>query len=190
MPRRLIKLVIFPGTPCHACTHPRSSHSELTLHASCKVAGCTCKCFDPICGCGHLLCEHEWGGQSDPWQCALCACQRFGADMAGEVAHQSPIAPTVPPSRPKVAVTAKAEVHERKMPSGAVYRWGRRDLALYDCHKRGCHDPAGYWMTRAWRSPSGKLQLAKLAACGPHFRQWCDKVMPLEQARLFDQDAN
>lgn len=78
---RLPKLVILPGTPCYACTHVKTSHSPHFVHAPCKVPGCGCFVFDPICGCGHLLCQHEWGTPPHPWACATCDCRSFGASM-------------------------------------------------------------------------------------------------------------
>lgn len=76
------KLVVLPGTPCYVCSHPRSSHSVLVLQAPCRVGGCGCPCFSPVCGCGHILADHSWGVQPDPWSCARCPCMKFGANMA------------------------------------------------------------------------------------------------------------
>jgi hypothetical protein len=76
---RLAKLVIPVETPCHICTHVRSSHSALVLTAPCRVTGCDCTAFEPICGCGHLLCSHTWGTPPNVWACAQCRCLQFGA---------------------------------------------------------------------------------------------------------------
>lgn len=77
----LSKLVVLPGTPCAVCTHYRSSHSLLVLQAACKAEGCDCTCFEPRCGCGHLLASHTWGTPPTPWACYQCPCKHFGADM-------------------------------------------------------------------------------------------------------------
>jgi hypothetical protein len=77
----LAKIVILAGTPCYACTHPRSSHSLLHVLARCRAEACTCATFDPICGCGHLLCMHSWGTPPNPWSCCQCPCKCFGAVM-------------------------------------------------------------------------------------------------------------
>ena len=77
-PNYLAKLVITGGTPCHACTHVRSSHSMLVLSASCHVTGCDCPQYDPLCGCGHVLSMHQWGTSDAPWACAWCPCKHFG----------------------------------------------------------------------------------------------------------------
>jgi hypothetical protein len=104
----LPKLVVRPGTPCKGCDHPRSSHSLLTLQARCKADDCTCPCFEPLCGCGHLLCEHTWGTPPHPWECCRCPCARFGADMTGERVYEPdlfprpPIALGPPPVEPAV----------------------------------------------------------------------------------------
>jgi hypothetical protein len=79
MPRREAKLVITPGTPCAVCSHPRSSHSMLVVLASCKVTGCACDSFEPVCGCGHLISWHTWGVPPYPWNCTKCPCKKFGA---------------------------------------------------------------------------------------------------------------
>jgi hypothetical protein len=86
-PRRDV-LVVRPGTPCYACKHPRSSHSLLVLQARCKVDRCTCWHFEPLCACGHLLCEHTWGTPPYPWECCRCHCAHFGADMSGTHVYQ------------------------------------------------------------------------------------------------------
>ena len=78
-PAYLPKLVVPAGAPCHACTHPRSSHSSLILLAACKVTGCTCDQYDPLCGCQHPLVCHQWGTAEAPWACRLCPCRQFGA---------------------------------------------------------------------------------------------------------------
>lgn len=189
-PAYVAKLVVFPGTPCHACDHPRSSHSEIVLQAPCKVTDCPCKCFEPICGCGHLLCEHTWGTSSDPWACAMCNCGKFGADMSGDQPHESPVAPTVPPSRPAPKPYTPPEVHEERTHYGQVCRWGRRDLALYDCAQVPCPDRATYWTTRAYYGRAGKLVTVKGAYCGRHFRQWSAKWLPPTQLSLFSAENN
>jgi hypothetical protein len=78
------KLVVLPGTPCYGCDHPRSSHSVLVLHASCKADQCPCPSFDPQCGCSHTLIMHSWGTQPDYWSCCKCPCKHFGARMVLE----------------------------------------------------------------------------------------------------------
>lgn len=75
----LARLQVGPATPCQACEHVRSSHSLLVLNAPCRVDGCTCPQFDPICGCGHLLTLHQWGTSERPWACSQCVCRHFGA---------------------------------------------------------------------------------------------------------------
>lgn len=78
------KLVIFAGTLCHLCRHPRSSHSTFIVAARCKAFECDCPCFEPMCGCGHLLCSHTWGSGEDPWGCYQCNCRKFGATRIGQ----------------------------------------------------------------------------------------------------------
>lgn len=179
------KLVVLEGTPCHFCAHPRSSHSSIVLQASCKVDQCECPWFDPLCGCGHLLSQHTWGTPPNPWECAFCPCKRFGADMTGtrERKEMSLVyaALASKPSTPKPA----PEIHSYTGPLGAVYRWGRRELALFDCTHPKCPEQATYWVTRAWRTPSDKLSTVKATFCGPHFRQWAEEYMPPSQLTLF-----
>jgi len=79
----LPKLVLTPATPCHICHHPRSSHSLVIVQARCKAQDCDCVLFEPICGCGHLLCSHTWGSGDSPWSCYQCECKRFGASQEG-----------------------------------------------------------------------------------------------------------
>jgi len=73
------------GVPCEWCEHPRSSHSLVHMFAPCRVTGCGCKVYEPVCGCGHILSMHTWGTQPEPWACAACICRGFGAKQ-GEVA--------------------------------------------------------------------------------------------------------
>lgn len=184
------KLVVFQGTVCYACAHARSSHSKLVLQARCRVPECTCIAFDPICGCGHLLCEHTWGQPPHPWSCALCACAHFGADMTGTVPHKSPLAPTVPPVAPKPAPKPVSAEHIIKTPDGTVCRWGRRELAMYDCYRKNCPDLASYWGTRAYYGMTGKLTIIKVMACGPHFREWWYRYNPPQQLSLFSAEES
>lgn len=81
----LARLPLLNGTPCYVCLHPRSSHSLAILSGRCHVPGCTCAEFMPICGCGHLLCEHEWGTAEAPWACCQCVCKQFGARQAEQL---------------------------------------------------------------------------------------------------------
>lgn len=105
-PLHVPKLVVTIGTPCHFCFHVRSSHSALVLQAACRVDGCGCPVFDPICGCGHILSEHTWGTQPNPWECAFCPCLRFGANLDGTVEHRPitrVVLPALPPPPPPPA---------------------------------------------------------------------------------------
>jgi hypothetical protein len=83
------KLVIPPGSMCAVCQHPRSSHSVLVVQAACKAAQCPCDCFEPVCGCGHLLSWHTWGTAPTPWECAKCPCLRFGAAREDSPTYQA-----------------------------------------------------------------------------------------------------
>lgn len=50
----------------------------LVITGRCKAQGCPCDQFEPMCGCGHLLCSHQWGTVEAPWACYQCACKHFG----------------------------------------------------------------------------------------------------------------
>jgi hypothetical protein len=80
----LAKLVIPAAVPCTVCSHARSSHSMLVLSSSCHAEGCDCECFEPRCGCGHLLASHTWGTPPEPWSCYQCPCKHFGAKAEGQ----------------------------------------------------------------------------------------------------------
>jgi len=84
-PRRP-KLVIGPATPCAVCGHFRSSHSLLVLSGACHT--CDCTCFEPRCGCGHLLSTHSWGTPPNPFACAGCRCLGFGAQQDEQLAME------------------------------------------------------------------------------------------------------
>lgn len=178
---RQAKLVVTPGTSCHFCRHPKSSHSSLVLTAPCRVGGCDCPVFDPICGCGHLLSEHTWGVVTNPWECAFCKCLKFGAAADGAVERRDRVeVASAPPPRSRPP-KAPAVIHEATTPGGEHCRWGRRELALFDCHAPRCHDQATYWTTRAYAAASGKWVTVKANFCGPHFRRWANRHMPPEQ---------
>jgi hypothetical protein len=91
------------------------------------------------------------------------------------------MAPPATPPTPKPA----PEVFMAQSPYGQVCRWGRREIALFDCHQVPCDDQATYWTTRAHPGPDGKLVTTKGAYCGRHFRQWSTKWMPPQQLDLF-----
>ena len=185
MAPRLAKLVVTPGTPCHFCSHPRSSHSVLVLQHSCKADGCGCPQFEPICGCGHVLSEHCWGTASKPWECAFCACSCFGANLTGTVEHR-PAAevhaalppPPVPPKLPG------PEKHVMQTENGKV-AWGRRPLPMFDCASKNCPELATYWTSRTGTTGDGRAITTKAAYCGPRFRKWADKYVPDAQLSLF-----
>ena len=182
---RQAKLVVKGTTPCHFCTHYRTSHSEIVLTAKCRVTGCDCPVFDPICGCGHLLSEHQWGTPPNPWECAGCKCLKFGAALTDTVERKpfTEVASTRPPVPP--APKPDPEVASTTMPDGTYLRWGRRDLPLYDCASGHCPELATYWTTRAYSAKSGKWVTVKRPFCGRHFRQWAWHYLPPTQLSLF-----
>ncbi len=89
----LRKLVVPETTPCAICGHVRSSHSMLVLLYRCRAHDCDCACFEPRCGCGHLLCSHQWGTAPEPWCCYQCACKHFGATQSVAAAMTLPLPP-------------------------------------------------------------------------------------------------
>lgn len=179
------KLVVLAGTPCHFCTHPRSSHSELVLQAHCKTDQCECPVFDPLCGCGHILSEHTWGTPPQPWGCAFCPCQRFGADMSGERERKPSLEVMLPPLPPKPIPPRPAPtVNTLETAIGKVC-WGRRSLDLFDCGSQGCVEKATYWTSRTYVTSGNRVQTVKAAYCGPHFRKWANRYIPDSQLSLF-----
>jgi hypothetical protein len=77
-PRRPKAPEIAPNALCYVCRHPRSSHNPLVLHGRCRACDVGCAHFEPMCGCGHLLVEHEWSDRTRYWGCARCDCAGFG----------------------------------------------------------------------------------------------------------------
>lgn len=179
------KLVVLEGTPCHFCTHPRSSHSSIVLQAPCKVHQCECPVFDPICGCGHLLGEHTWGTPPYPWECAFCPCKRFGANMDGTVQRKPREVVRAEPPPAKRVKLPEPEVHAETDKAGNVLRWGRRDLSLYDCASRECAELASYWATQSYVATNNRLVTARATYCPPHFRRWANRYIPSTQQSLF-----
>jgi hypothetical protein len=181
----LAQLVVTPGTPCHFCSHPRSSHSMLVLQHSCKAGGCGCPQFEPICGCGHVLSEHQWGIAPQPWGCAFCQCAKFGANQDGIVDHKPPRTVYAPPSVTEAKrKEAELEKHVKHTPAGKV-AWGRRPLDLFDCGSKGCPELATYWTSRTRLMADGRTTQVKAAYCGPHFRRWANTYIPDKQMSLF-----
>ncbi|MHB8506287.1 MAG: hypothetical protein ACYDEN_11335 [Acidimicrobiales bacterium] len=76
---RLPRLVVAPDAVCGGCGDPRTSHNPLIIRGSCRAPGCDCACFDPPCGCDHLLSDHEWGTPPHPMACVFCDCKAFDA---------------------------------------------------------------------------------------------------------------
>lgn len=181
----LPKLVVVPSTPCHFCTHVRSSHSELVLQSHCKVAGCGCPVFQPLCGCGHLLSEHTWGTPPNPWECAFCPCKRFGADMSGTRERKPSLEVMLPPLPPKPLPPRPAPTVNTAPTVDGKVAWGRRPLDLFDCGSQGCTELATYWTKRDYLTAAGRSATVKAAYCGPHFRTWANRYIPASQLSLF-----
>ena len=181
----LPKLVVLVGTPCHFCTHVRSSHSTLTLQAPCRGEGCDCPVFDPMCGCGHILSEHTWGTPPQPWGCAFCPCSLFGADITGTVARKEKAEICLPPLPPKPLPPKPAPTVNTIDTEPGKISWGRRPLDLFDCGSVGCKEKATYWTSRNYLTSAGRSATVKHAYCPPHFRRWADRYIPPAQLQLF-----
>lgn len=181
----LPKLVVLVGTPCHFCTHVRSSHSTLTLQAPCRVSGCDCPVFDPMCGCGHILSEHTWGTPPQPWGCAFCPCSLFGADITGTVERKERTEVFLPPLPAEPSLPRPGpEVHRGQGRHGEI-AWGRLSLGLYECTAKACRRKATHWTTTFWLGLNGKPGKTEMAYCEPCFRQWSAMYGPLPQPTLF-----
>jgi hypothetical protein len=181
----LPKLVVVPSTPCHFCTHVRSSHSMLVLQAECRVAKCDCPVFDPLCGCGHMLSEHTWGTPPQPWGCVFCVCSLFGADVTGTVERKERAEIVLPPPPPKPLPPKPAPVVNTAETDIGKVSWGRRPVDLFDCGSINCPEKATYWTSRNYLTSAGRSASVKKAYCPPHFRQWANRYIPSAQLSLF-----
>jgi hypothetical protein len=64
-------------------------------------------------------------------------------------------------------------------------KWGRPQLALYNCCSTGCDKLADYWVSYRYLRGDGRNITVHKRAYGPHFRRWLDQHAPPAQLTLF-----